>query len=227
MKLHITVCTALALCAANVTAAIPEGETSGPVRLLGHPCLSFNVLGGFVTKDPGTGHDLAVMTNMNEEGGELLLVDLETYEGQRIDAPSGEGGWALTKLPGDRVAYGTFYDGHIMIFDLETREWIKDVDVEGEKYLWNFTLGADGRLYGGTYDGGKLVSMDVNSYEIKDHGAGAPPNLYARFVSALPDGRIIVRYSTEQSVVKVFDPKTDTYTTAPPAMQGIKNGVPW
>lgn len=204
-----------------------SNETSGPVRLLGEPCLSFNVLGGLVTKDPKTGNDLAVMTNMNERGGELILVDLETNTGEKLDAPSGQGGWALKELPGNRIAYGTFYDGHIMVFDLKTREWIKDIDVPGEQYVWNFTIGADGRLYGGTYDGGKLVSMDTETYEIKDHGNGAPPNLYGRYVSALPDGRILVSYTSEMPTVMLFDPKSEKYTTAPEAMRKIKDGVCW
>lgn len=223
MIIHLKQFAATVSLVALSTAAHAESKP----HLLGHPCLSFNMLGGLVTTDPQTSHGLAVMTNMNEEGGELILVDLETHKGERVDTPSGQGGWALIELPGNRLAYGTFYDGHIMVYDLKTRQWIKDIDVKGEKYFWNFALGADGKLYGGTFDGGKLISMDPNTYEIKDHGNGAPPNLYCQRVSNLPDGRLLLSYRSEMPAVMVFDPAKETYTSAPAALQTVTEGVCW
>jgi hypothetical protein len=101
------------------------------------------------------------------------------------------------------------------------------VHFPGESYLWTFALGSDGRVYGGTYPGGKLGALDLETLALEDLGAPAEPNLYLRHTSALPDGRIFCQFGFEQPVTMLFDPATKQFSRAPEALQSVAQGVSW
>ncbi len=197
------------------------------VELLGQPCRAKNVLAARYVVAPD-GKEWFVLTNMNENAGmELIFVDFRNNRGQAIRAPAGAGSWALLQVPGDRLVVGTFYDGKFMVFDLQRMEFVKTADFPGESYIWNLAIGGDGRVYGGTYPGAKLGALDFNTYTVEDCGAPAPPNMYLRYVSALPDGRILCNFGMEKPVNLIYDPRTKKFEEAPPALQGVSRGVSW
>jgi len=197
------------------------------VELLGQPCRAKNVLAARYVVAPN-GKEWFVLTNMNETAGmELIFIDFRRHTGQPIRAPAGAGSWALLQIPGNRLVVGTFYDGKFMVFDLERMTFVKTVDFPGESYIWNLAIGSDGRVYGGTYPGAKLGALDVNTYSVEDCGAPAPPNLYLRHVSALPDGRILCNFGMEKPINLIYDPRTKKFAEAPPVLQGISRGVSW
>jgi streptogramin lyase len=99
--------------------------------------------------------------------------------------------------------------------------------VPGEDYIWNQALGSDGRLYGGTYPGGKLVALDLESFKTESFDNPAKPNLYLRNVSATPDGRILCQWATEKITTRLFDPKTKTFTPVPKQLEGVQVGATW
>src|SRR5437867_6922625 len=144
-------------------------QTSRPtLELLGQPCRAFNVLAGRAVVDP-SGKEWLVLTNMNENSGaELIFIDFKNDKGRTFRAPAGAGSWALDEVPGKRLVVGTYYDGAWMVFDLASMKFVKTVHVPGEQYIWNNALGGDGRLYGGTYPGGKLAALDLTSYAVED-----------------------------------------------------------
>lgn len=218
--------TTLLLCLAAATlAASVQGAT---LEKLGQPCRAKNVLASRLVTDRSDGRERLVLTNMNEDTGcELIFVDFEKDTGQVYRAPAGSGSWALNEVPGDRLVVGTFYDGVFMVFDLRKMEFVKVAPFPGESYIWNLAMGKDGRIYGGTYNGGKLGALDLNTYAVEDCGAAAPPNLYLRTVSALPDGRILCSYIQEQSTTRVFDPATKKYEQVPKDMDGVTTGLSW
>jgi hypothetical protein len=198
------------------------------IEHLGQPCRARNVLGGRAVVDPAGGREWFVMTNMNENtGGELIFVDYEGETAQVFRAPSVEGSWAVIEVPGDRLAMGTFDEGTFVVFDLKKMAFIKTIRFPGEEYVWNLALGSDGRVYGGTYDGGKLGALDLKTFALEDCGAAALPNLYLRKVSALPDGRILCWYTCEKQMLLVYDPKTKQFSPAPDAMKGSGEGAVW
>lgn len=193
---------------------------------LGRPCIARNILAGRVVRDRG--RDLFAIANMNETAGmELILIDPATDSAQVYRAPAGDGAWALAELPGKRLAVGTFYDGKFMIFDLAGRRWLKTADLPKEEYIWNFAAGGDGRLYGGSYPGGKLGALDPKSYRVEDLGAPSQTNLYLRFVSPLPDGRLLCQFGYTKPEVMIFDPATKKFDRAPAELQGVSLGVAW
>ncbi len=216
--------TALIALAALTLAAGASAE----VIHLGQPCQARNVLAGRVVVDRATGRDMLVLSNMNENAGaELIFIDPETNSAKIYRAPAGAGSWALNEVPGDRLVVGTFYDGRFMVFDLNKMEFIKVSEFPGESYIWNLALGSDGRVYGGTYGGGKLGALDLDTYEVEDLGAPAAPNMYLRYVSALPDGRILCQFGQEKNTTMIFDPAKKDFIPVPKSIEGVLNGVSW
>jgi hypothetical protein len=72
-----------------------------------------------------------------------------------------------------------------------------------EEYLWNTAMGGDGRIYTGTYPGGRLGALDLTTYTVEDCGAPAAPNLYLapmiHWFASSPqfDGRFIGHFTQE------------------------------
>lgn len=205
-----------------------ETSPSLSVTPLGQPCRARQVLAGRVVVDRENGRELLVLTNMNETTGmELVFVDFEENTARVVHAPAGSGSWALNEVPGDRLVVGTYYDGMFMVFDLRTMSFIKTAQFPGESYIWNLTMGKDGRIYGGTYGNGKLGALDLSTYAVEDCGAPVPPNMYLRLVSALPDGRILCSFGMEQPTTRIYDPATKVFSEVPETLKGVTMGVTW
>ncbi len=193
---------------------------------LGQPCRAKQVLGGTVVRDRDTGRELLALTNMNEVTGcELILIDVDNGRGEVVRAPAGAGSWNVREVSGDRLVIGTFYDGTFLIFDLKTKRFVHHVRFAKEEYLWNTTLGPDGRLYAGTYPGGRLGALDLQTYAVEDCGAPAVPNLYLNYVSATPDSRLLCTFSTANPTQKLYDPATKQWSDLPESLKGVTVGT--
>lgn len=203
-----------------------DSKSMAKIEHLGRPCRARNVHAGVVVEDGG--REWFVISNTNETANmELIFIDPKTDTGHVYRAPAGSGAWALEKIPGNRLMVGTYYDGMFMIFDVAKREWVKTLKFPGEDYIWTLAEGKDGRLYGGTYPGGKLGALDPETFAFEDLGAPGKPNLYLRQTSALPDGRIFCQFGYTDTKTMVFDPATKVFAPAPEAMQGVTVGVSW
>ena len=195
---------------------------------IGQPCRAKQVLGGCVVRDPKTGREQFAITNMNEfSGAELIFIDPERNKGQLYRAPAGAGSWAITEAPGHLLVIGTFYDGHFMVFDLNKKAFVRHVRLGKEDYIWNLAMGGDGRLYGGTYPGGRLGALNVATGEVEDCGAPAAPNLYLRYVSPTHDGRLLCSFGMEKPTTRLYDPKTKQFTAVPTTLEGVTMGCIW
>jgi len=204
------------------------GAMASSIEHLGRPCRAKQILAGRVVADRATGRDWFVITNTNETTGcELLFVDFERDTGKVLRAPAGAGSWALNEVPGDRLIVGTFYDGQFMVFDLRKMAFIRTVGFPGESYIWNLAIGGDGRIYGGTYPGGKLGAFDLGTYKVEDLGAPAPPNMYLRWVSATPDGRLLCSLGNDKPTQVLYDPASKRVEPVPPPLAGVGMGVTW
>jgi outer membrane protein assembly factor BamB len=216
---------ALALLALSCVVRAQEGRK---VESLGTPCRAFQALAGRMVTDRQTGKEWFVLTNMNEmSGAELIFIDPAANTGRSIRAPKGAGSWALKEVAGDRLVVGTFYDGQFMVFDLRQMQFVRSIRFPGEEYIWNLTLGGDGRLYGGTYPGGKLGALNLDTYTVEDCGAPAPPNLYLRYVSPTPDGRILCSFGTEKPTTRLYDPVARRFEAVPETLEGVTMGMVW
>jgi outer membrane protein assembly factor BamB len=205
-----------------------ETAEEAEITLLGQPCRARQILAGRVVRDRASDRELLVLTGANEAAHvELIFVDFAENTARAYTAPAGSGSWALREVPDDRLCIGTYYDGHFMLFDLKKMTFTQAVDFPGESYIWNLAMGSDGRIYGGTYNGAKLGAFDLETYEVEDCGAPAPPNLYLRHVSALPDGRIYCNFGMNDPEQLIYDPEKKTFSPVPEALQGQAAGVTW
>jgi hypothetical protein len=211
-----------------ITGPLDAAPGKARVEKLAQPCRARNVLAGRVVRDRATGRDLLMLTNMNETTGcELVVIDIEKGTGRVIHAPKGAGSWALSEVPGDRMVVGTFYDAQFMLFDLKTMAFTRSVGVPGESYIWNLAMGSDGRIYGGTYGKGKLAALNLKTLQVEDLGAPSPPNLYLRYVSPTPGGRIVCYFSTEKPGNLIYNPADRTFSAPPAGLETDSSGVSW
>lgn len=194
---------------------------------VGQPCRAKNVLAGCVVTDRATGREQFVVSNSSEEAGlELIFIDIDANTGRVFRAPDGQGSWCIREVPGDRLVISTYYDGKFLVFDLNTMQFTRAALVPGEQYIWNVAIGRDsGRMYGGTYPGGKLAALDLNTYDVEVCGAPAAPNMYLRNVYSTEDGRIICNFGTEAPVTLVYDPAAKTFSPVPDALKGAAGFV--
>jgi len=213
-----------------IAAIVSGAPDNAAVQLLGSPCRAHNVLGGRAVLDPLTGRQVLVVTDMNEvTGAELILIDPDADTGTAYRAPAGSsaGSWCVLEVPGERLVVATYYRGAFLVFDLREREFVKVALFPGESYIWNLALGSDGRVFGGTYPGGKLGALDLETYEVEDCGAPAPPNMYLRSASSLPDGRILCSFGMDEPKTLVYDPASKAFSAPPPGLEGVSAGVTW
>jgi outer membrane protein assembly factor BamB len=195
---------------------------------LGEPCRAKQVLAGRVVVDRKDGRERFVLTNDNETHGcELIFIDPQKGTGKVYEAPAGAGSWALNEVPGDRLIVGTFYDGAFMTFDLKQMKFVQTSKFTGESYIWNLAMGGDGRVYGGTYPGGKLGALDLNTYAVEDCGAPTPPNQYLRVVSPMPDGRILCSFGMQKPTALIYSPAAKQFTPLPEQLVGASTGTVW
>ena len=175
---------------------------------LAQPCRAKQVLSGCVTPDPADGRERLWLTNMNENtGGELIAVDFENDTAELYRWPAGDGSWHVMPLDGGRFAISTYYDGKFLLFDARAKEWLHVADFPEEKYIWDMAVGNDGRIYGGTYPGGKLGAFDPETRDFED--CGRPDDLdegslYLRHVVATPDGDIVCSFGYAQQMTAIY-----------------------
>ena len=217
--------TALLLAAAF----LPAAAELAPVESLGRPCTSLHFLGGAAVRDTAANIDYVALAAASEaDPMSLVFIDPATGDVRVAQAPSGSGAWAVAQIPGtNQVAVGTYFNGRVLVFDMTSGTFVKEIPLEGQSCVWNFAAGADNRLYFGTYPGGVLCALNPADLSVEVLGAGAPPNTSLRRVSALPDGRILCAYDKEAPAVRVFNPADKTFSEAPASLAGVPGGVLW
>lgn len=176
--------------------------------------------------DRQDGRERIILLNNNETHGcELLYIDFEQDRGEVFSAPAGSGSWTGIEVPGDRLVIGTFYDGAFVVFDLKARKFITSVKCPDENYIWNVVPGPDGRVYGGTYPGAKLVAMDLKTYAVEDLGAPVLPNQYLRYVSLTPWGQLVAQFGMQKSTTKLYDIAAKEWKDFPGLQEGNQFGI--
>lgn len=200
-------------------AAAPFEEIGVPVRKAG-------LMGTLVGPGPEEGSE-RVYFNFRQDGGKLFLVvvDPATGKSEQYNSPAGTGAWGLIVGPDNRIYLGTHDgpdsedSGRILVFDpKKPEEGIKVVGrpSETETYLWMFTNGPDGKIYGCTYPTAKLVSYDPNSGQMADLGVMDPEQKYTRSICTGPDGRIYMGVGFGKANVVVYDPKSGEHKSILP-----------
>lgn len=206
----------------------PAPITKPEYELMNQPCLGWNFQAAGSVYNPDSEQELFLLTASAEVGGAVLLaIAAKGKAAAAVAIPGTAGAWAMAPMTNDRIAIGSYYDGAIHIFDLQQWEVTHSIDIPGEAYVWNLVEGADGRLYGGVFPGGKLIALDQDTLEIEDCGQVLAPNRFLHHVSPLPDGRLLCHVGDEEPATKIYDPQTGLFSDPPESLGSATRGVAW
>lgn len=211
----IFVSTALvaALTATGVPAtAAPVAAPTYSVTSLGVPLSDVLTLGGTTAPAPDGSHDVLWVATGGKPAS-LQAVDpltgdvLASHPLARSASDYAEGAYAVASTPNGDVYVGTYYDGHLYRRKAGPNSQLEDLGqaVAGNTYVWRLVAGTDGKLYGGTYSGGRLFSYDPATSQFRDYGQMIPNEMYVRSV-AYGDG--VVYAGTYNCHIVAFDAVT-------------------
>jgi len=183
---------------------------------LAEPSRNFNFLTAIALDDPQDGREKLVLSNLVGGGrGNLIIIDVLTRKEEVIPLPIDEGAWAVLPIDGKSLMVGTCTaGGYIASLDLQTREWTKPIRDSKATYIWKFTRGSDGMVYGGAYPTGSLVRCDPACTAVEDLGCPSshPDNRYCRDVYGDIPGFIIVTGGFATVFLGAFNIGTGVWT---------------
>lgn len=212
------------LVGAAIVPAVAQDST--PFESLGTPVTKAGLMGVIV--GPGPSEDSErIYLNFRQEADKLFLVaiDPDSGESQQFQSPAGTGAWGLIVGPDDKIYLGTHEgpdpedSGRILVFDPKQPE--KQIQIVGrpsetETYLWMFTTGEDGLIYGCTYPSAKLVSFNPITGEMADLGIMDESQMYTRSICTGPGGLIVVGVGFGSANVIAYDPATGEHQSILP-----------
>lgn len=224
MRLNIALILPLALSAISPLSQADAAES--PFESLGVPVRKAGLMGALVGPGPTEGSE-RLYFNFRQDGGKLFLVSLDPDSGtsQQFQSPAGTGAWGFIVGPDQKIYLGTHEgpglqdSGQILVFDPQQPD--KGIQILGrpsatETYIWQFTIGQDGKLYGCTYGNAKLVSYDPKTGAMADLGRMDDTQLYTRSVCTAPDGRLLIGVGYGRANVVLYDPKTGEHQSILP-----------
>jgi outer membrane protein assembly factor BamB len=190
------------------------------------PVKKGGLMGTLVGPGPTPGSE-RIYFNFRQDGGKLFLVqvDPDTGDAKQYPSPVGTGAWGFIVGPDDKIYLGTHEgvdpgdDGQILVFDPKSPD--DNIRIVGrpsptETYIWMYTVGNDGKLYGCTYPEAKLVSFDPESGALIDHGRMDPEQKYTRSICTGPDGTIYLGIGYGRANVIAYSPGTGEHRSILP-----------
>lgn len=200
----------LAFAVLTIVAGAPW-SAAGEFESLGIPVRKGGLRGCVVGPD-GRGGE-ALYFNFNQISGKLFLVqvDPDTGAARQFDAPEGPGAWGLAVGPDERIYLGTWDGALVLRFDPQRPEQgiqLVGKPAKSESYLWQYTRGHDGWLYGCTYPEAKLVRINPQTDEMEDLGRMHDSEMYARSIATGASGLIYVAIGTQVGDLVAYDPET-------------------
>ncbi len=205
---------------------------AGTFEDLGVPVVKAGLMGAIVGPDD-KGEMTKLYFNFNQSGAPLFLVQVDpvTGETRQFTAPQGPGAWGFIVGPDKRIYLGTWDGGLILRFDPAQPN--RGIELVGrpsqtETYIWMYTVGHDGKLYGCTYGNAKLISYDPQTGEMTDLGRMDPTEEYSRSVATGADGWIYTGIGMARGSIVGYNPATGEHRLAIPAEHIIQGcGYVW
>ncbi len=182
---------------------------------LGYPCRNFCIFASETFIDPKDNKRKYALSSFVAGGtGVVVLIDIESGEGESIVLPSDEGAWALLCWNNERLLIGTCAKyGYLHCLDLKTRTWLPSLKDENELYFWNLVEGSDGRIYGGTWPGGVLLRYDPTIHKLDNMGRMSPEegNNYTRPLFNGAPGKIFLTSGYKDTHMVSWDISKEEY----------------
>jgi len=223
-----TVAIALALLLVALTAPLAVADVADDVEDefeitdLGPANVTVNVRSvGFGTLSDGTEVIFAIsngtpatFTMLDMEGEQLYAQVLDDYE---------LGGWAVQAEDG--TVYFTARTGKaagLFSFDPDTTELVElDVDLQGQRVLYEGTIDDDGMLYFGTYPNAMVMGYNTETGEMMDYGSVVDDAGYV-FSIGLVNGEIWAGTGPTPHLLRI-DPETGEMTEMDPPEHVMDN----
>lgn len=185
-------------------------------KKVGRPCRIFSGLSITRIVDPLDGCEKTAFICISQGAeGKLVIAEYESGKCESYPLVMDGGAWALMQLPQDgSILVGTCnYYGSVQRFDMRERRWYKPLRIESEEYIWNFALGTDGCVYGGTWPGDRLLRYCPETHTLDDLGKVSPEpgNNYSRMVYGAVPGKIFISSIFERKRVTCYDIASGTF----------------
>jgi len=195
---------------------------------------------GTVINDPLTNTAALAVAGYTHAGTYLEIINPTTGKGEVHPAPvrlQGYNSWAILGVPAQNLLILASSEGAFNVFDLDpsARKFLNSTPLTPDlvqRYAWSLAIGGDGRAYLGAGPPLALLALDFSqarSGKFSVENIPLPPemattfssNEYLHYVIALPDGRLLCRFTLAGSANYIFDPSTKTFTTAglPPELE--------
>ncbi|MGN6492034.1 MAG: hypothetical protein ACTHLE_08580 [Agriterribacter sp.] len=179
------------------------------------PCRNFNFLSAKTILDPFDGKNKYVLSNFaGNETGSIIIIDPVSGKGENLMLPIGAGAWGLVNWHNEKLIIGTCTEqAYLHVLDLKTRKFAEPIISPNETYFWHMALGADDKVYGGTYPGCTMTQYDPKTNTFRNLGklTDNPKNQYSRPVYANKHGYVFIWYGFDTSGVKVYHIAKDAF----------------
>ncbi|NED98992.1 PQQ-binding-like beta-propeller repeat protein [Phytoactinopolyspora halotolerans] len=196
--------TASAAAFASPAASAPASPTAAlaePVRL-GQPLKDVNLIGAAVTTTPD-GRPVVYGVIIGDPAT-LAATDANTHEVLWTQPLANSGGsYSVQVYPNGDVYVAAYSQGR-----LYRKAWGSDTiedlgqPLPGQTFLWDITIGPDGRIYGVTYPGAMLYAYDPATGDVQDYGRLVTDTQQARTITA-HDGKLYIGTMTPAHFLEV------------------------
>jgi outer membrane protein assembly factor BamB len=221
------------------------------IEELGVPIRALAYLNPFVLDEGRAPLGRICVGTFSSRQGRVVIYDVETgqtdyYDAKPFKSPEGEifedggsGFWGVVQYDDSTVYAATTINANFYKLNLKTNEWTflgfpfrakvkaDKSDLEnGESYVWQMRKGLDGKIYGGTWPNGKLVSYNPANGEFENYGSMQPGEQYCLGICAEFPGKVFCGIGAHAQIVEL-DLKTRTRRALLPERFQKEYEAPW
>ena len=187
------------------------------------------VQGRALVKDRKLERPALYMASYGSERGMLIVLDYADGVAEEYEFPEGVTAWNLIQARDGLVYIGGYGPGRLLAFDTLSRRYVPLPDTPGriagrESVICDLAEAPDGAIYLGTYPDCRLLRYRPGEDRIELVVQLAEDEMYARWVTALPDGRLVCFVGCHKSRLVIVDPVTGALQCLTPDwLQGPSN----
>ena len=229
---HLGLVLLLGVCAtalAQKPGALGRVPVGGKFKDLGVPVQSFQSAQGQVVA-PRTGKFQRLYTAGSDQEGPFFVVEVDCDTGvcktylSPLKEENQVNGFTLGL--DNKLYLSTRPGGHLVSFDVRTKEF-KDLGVATPNgYCWSMTTGPDGTIYGGTYGSMQLIAYDPDKKAAKVVVKKLDSeNSYPLSLVFGADGLLYIGCADQKARVLAYNPRTSKVADVLPEGERLAGGM--